>query len=158
MKEIFILLSIIFLTSCSLKTTFMKPDLLQQKILSWTKKGAIYNSMEMKSSIFATYLNPIDKKYKDGEYFFVSIFIDNDFEDSKKYGLNNKNYTLILNNQKYTYKKELDKDSQIVKMMPFNNEWSHLYLLKFPKQKSNILKLELINPNYGVTTMKFQKQ
>ena len=157
MKVIFFIFSLILITGCSIKTAFIEPDTVAQKALAWTKKGEIYNSLEIKASMIATYLNPLNKKYKNGEYFFISIYIDNDFDEPKKYGLNNKNYLLILNGLKPIYKKELDRDSELAKMMPFNNEWGHLYLVKFPKQKGKELKLELINEDYGVATIKFQK-
>ena len=158
MKVIFYLFSIFILTGCSFKTAFLKPDIVEQKTLAWTQKGEIYNSLEVKASMIATYLNPLDKNYKDGEYFLINIYIDNDYEDPKKYGLNNKDYILILNGLNYVYKKELNKDSKLAKMMPFfDSNWGHLYLVKFPKQNSKVLKLVLVNENYGTAEVKFQK-
>ena len=156
MRSLFFILSIFLFTGCSFKKPFLEPDSVLQESLVYSKKGEIYNSLEIKASLFATYINRLDSKYKDGEYFVVSIFIDDDFEDPKKYGLNNKAYRLTLNGYDYVYKKELKEDSELRKLVPFKNQWSHYYLVKFPKQKG-VKKLELSHFRYGSTTLRFRE-
>ena len=157
MRIAFFILGIFLFVGCSLKEPFLKEDTVLQETLVYSKKGEIYNSLEIKASIFATYLNRLDSKYKDGEYFVVSIFIDDDFEDPKKYGLNNKAFHLTLNGKKYINKKELDEDSELRKLVPFKNQWSHYYLVKFPKQ-SGVKELVLSNYAYGSTTLRFREK
>ncbi len=155
MKAILFIIAVFLFVGCSLKEPFLRSDTLLQESMTNTQKGEIYNSLEIKASIFATYLNKIQPKYKDGEYFVVSIFIDNDFEDAKKYGLNNRAYTLTLNGVPYVYKKELKDDSGLKKLVPFKNQWSHYYLVKFPKQSGKRLDLILSHFVYGKTILKF---
>ena len=154
--KVFILLFISFLfVGCSFKEPFLKEDTLLQQKLVYTKKGEIYNSLEIKASLFATHLNPLDKKYKDGEYFVVSIFIDDDFDDEKRYGLNNSAYKLTLNGSSFLSKKELKDDDPLKKMVPFKNEWAHYYLVKFPKQSGKKLELVLRHFEYGSVGLEF---
>jgi len=157
MKRIIAFLTILFLAGCSFKTPFVEPDYVLQKTLAWTKKGEIYNSLEIKASIFATYLNPLGKAKSSDEEFVVSVFVDDDFKEKEKAGLNNPDISLTLNSVKPIYKKELDDDSEYKKLAPFNNEWSHYYLVKFPKSNDKTLKLTLTSKNYGSTTLIFQK-
>jgi len=158
MKKIIVFLTILFFSfGCSFKTPFTKPDTVLQKTLAWTKKGEIYNSLEIKASIFATYLNPLGKAKSSDEEFVVSVFVDDDFKEKEKAGLNNPDISLTLNKTQYISKKELDEDSEYKKLVPFKNEWSHYYLVKFPKSSSKTLKLTLTSKNYGVTTLTFQK-
>ena len=156
MKVLIFVFSIFLFVGCSLKEPFLKPDTLLQESLVYSKKGEIYNSLEIKASLFATYLNRLDSKYKDGEYFVVSIFIDDDFEDPEKYGLNNKAYRLTLNGEDYISKKELKEDSELRKLVPFKNQWSHYYLVKFPKQ-NGVKSLVLSHDIYGSTTLRFRE-
>ncbi len=157
MKVLIFVVGVFLFVGCSLKEPFLKPDTVLQETLVYSRKGEIYNSLEIKASLFATYLNRLDSKYRDGEYFVVSIFIDDDFEDPKKYGLNNKAYRLTLNGKDYIYKKELKEDDELRKLVPFKNEWSHYYLVKFPKV-DGVKKLVLSNASYGSTTLRFREK
>ena len=158
MKKTILFLTTLFLFSgCSFKSSFTKPDKILQRTLTWTKKGEIYNSLEIKASIFATYLNPLKKVKSSDEEFVVSIFIDDDFKEKSKYGLNNSDISLTLNGIKYISKKELDEDSEYKKLVPFKNAWAHYYLVKFPKNDKKELKLILESRSYGATILTFQK-
>ena len=156
MKRLVFLFVIFVLAGCTLKKTFVEPDTVLQETLVYSRKGEIYNSLEIKASLFATYLNRLDSKYKDGEYFVISLFIDDDFEEPEKYGLNNKAYRLTLNGKDYIYKKELKEDDELRKLVPFKNQWSHYYLVKFPKV-DGVKKLVLSNYAYGSTVLRFRE-
>jgi hypothetical protein len=157
--KIFTFLTIIFFTfGCSFKEPFLEQDKVLQNSLTWTRKGEIYNSLEIKASIFATYLNPLGKaKSNHDEEFVVSVFVDDDFKDKKKAGLNNPDISITLNGFKPISKKELDEDSKYKKLVPFKNEWSHYYLVSFPKSSKKELKLVLESRNYGDAVLKFVK-
>jgi hypothetical protein len=158
MIKIFTFITILFFgLGCSFKEPFVEQDKVLQKSLTWTRKGEIYNSLEIKASIFATYLNPLGKAKSSNEEFVVSVFVDDDFKDRKKAGLNNPDISLTLNGIKPISKKELDEDSEYKKLVPFKNEWSHYYLVKFPKSSQKKLKLILESQNYGATVLEFEK-
>jgi len=160
MIKIFTFLTIMFfIFGCSFKEPFLEQDKVLQNSLAWTKKGEIYNSLEIKASIFATYLNPLEKaKNNHNEEFVVSVFVDNDFKDKKKAGLNNPDISLTLNSIKPILKKELDENSKYKKLAPFKNEWSHYYLVKFPKSSKKELKLVLKSEDYGIAVLNFMKK
>ena len=149
----FIFLALIFGTGCSFKTAFTEPDTVLQKSLTWTKKGEIYNSLEIKASVFATYLNPLGKAKSSHDEFVVSIFVDDDFKEKKKAGLHNPDISLSLGGVKPLSVKELDEDSEYKKLVPFKNEWAHYYLVKFPKSTQKVLILK--SQRYGKTQLKF---
>jgi len=156
-KIITFLTILLFSFGCSFKTSFTKPDMVLQKSLSWTKKGEIYNSLEVKVAVFATYVNPLVKTKGDDEEFVVSIFIDDDYKEKSKYGLNNPDISLTLDGVKPLSKKELDDDSRYKRLVPFDNAWAHYYLVKFPKSDKKKMKLIVESQNYGATVLTFQK-
>ncbi len=124
--------------------------------LRYTKKGDIVLSLENKATIIATYLNPLQKR-KDKEYFFVRVFIDNDFEEPKKSGLFNPDYSLTLNGCKPLRIQKLSFDSELAKKMPFVQRWYKLYLVTFPKTQSDTLRLTFKNRNYPAAVVTFQR-
>ena len=155
MKYFILSITLLFTTACSLKTPFLEPDTFLQKTLTYTKKGEIYNSLEIKDTIFATYLNPLGKNISNDDEFVVSIFVDDDFDDDKKAGLHNSDISLTLNGYKPIMIKELKKDDTLRKLVPFKNEWSHYYLVKFPKTNSAKKELVLESKLYGATSLNF---
>lgn len=123
--------------------------------LRYTKKGSIAISLENKAQIIATYLNPLEHK-NDKEYFFVRVYIDNDFEEAKKAGLFHPGYTLTLNGQKPLQIKELSHDSLLAKSMPLVEPWYRLYLVVFPKTHTKKLTLTFSNKAYGSVSLEFE--
>ena len=144
-------------TGCMQKTGLFAPDLMEEKALSATRKGEIYNSLEIKASLVATYLNEVLKSYQsdDKAYFLVSIFIDNDYSDPKKQGLFNPDYILTLNGEKPLEIKLLDKDDDLIKIAPVQNMWSHYYLVTFPKSSSRKLMMRFESQRYGASILNF---
>jgi len=156
MKNSLFFLSFFIFTGCAQKGgfSFFHKDKPYEEAISYTRKGEIIVSMENKAFIIATYLNPI-KKYKDGEYFFVRVYINNDFSDEKKSGLFNPKYHIYLNDKIPLEIKKVDKDSVIAKEMPMVKPWYKLYIVKFPKilgKKVLIFKSD----DYGQTRLIYQ--
>jgi hypothetical protein len=152
------ILMLLFLSSgCSQKSGLFAPDLLEEKALSATRKGEIYNSLEIKASLVATYLNPVLKSYNADEKasFLVSVFIDDDYSDPKKQGLFNPDYLLTLNGKKATEIRPLKLDDDLVKIAPVKNMWSHYYLVTFPKTSSEKLMMRFESQRYGASILNF---
>ncbi len=154
-----ILLATLLLSGCAPKSGFLSPDKLYESALSHTQKGEIYNSLEMKASIVATYLNNtvIHCTKKDKEVFLIAIFIDEDSSDESKQGLLNPSYHLTLNGKSPVDIHALPYDDDLIKIAPFRNRWSTYYRVMFEKSKSNTLKMEYTNFNYGKVTLLFSK-
>ncbi len=141
-------------------------DQFYESALIQTKSSQIINSLETKAKISATYMNKIDPKYTDGEYFFVGVYIVNDDDDNKKSGLANKRFKLYINNTD----KKAEKGSQIeaevvetlkneddaVKKMPHTENWSKYYIVKFPTQKAASITMEY-KSEYGKAVLLFPK-
>lgn len=158
MKKISLILPflvLIIFTGCAQKSgfSFFSKDKPYEQAISYTKKGEIIVSMENKAFIIATYLNPI-KNYDDGEYFFVRVYIADDFEDKKKSGLFNPKYHIYLNGNSPLKIEKIEKDDMLAKEMPMVKPWYKLYLVKFPKV-SGIKKLIFKSDDYGQTELIF---
>jgi CDP-glycerol glycerophosphotransferase (TagB/SpsB family) len=172
--SIFLALSLLAISGCSVNMKeeansalkMFNKDVFYERAITQTKSSQIINSFETKAKLTATYLNKIDKNYKDAEYFFVGIFIVNDDDDLKKAGLNNKNFRLFMNHINPKTKtleqteavvvETLKNDDEIVKKMPHTESWSRYYIVKFPTQKSADLTLEY-SSEYGKATLNFSK-
>ena len=154
-----ILLATLLLSGCSKKSGFFSEDLRYQSALSHSKKGEIYNSLEMKASLVATYLNATLVKCdkKDAEVFLVAIYIDEDTSDESQQGLMNKSFQLTLNGKKPTSVRLLDYHDDLIQVAPFRNRWSDYYLVKFDKVKSQRMKMEYTHSSYGKVTLLFAK-
>ena len=156
---IMILLATLFLSGCAPKSGFLSEDKLYESALSHTHKGEIYNSLEMKASIVATYLNNtvIHCTKKDKEAFLIAVFIDEDSSDEAMQGLANPSYQLTLDGKKPVDIEILPYDDDLIKIAPFRNRWSTYYKVMFEKSKSNTLKMEYGHFNYGKVTLSFSK-
>ncbi|WP_281951050.1 hypothetical protein [Nitrosophilus kaiyonis] len=154
-STLFIFFVFIIFTGCAQKSgfSFFSKDKPYERAITYTKKGEIVVSMENKAFIIATYLNPI-KNYKDGEYFFVRVYIANDFSDEEKSGLFNPKYHLSLNNSKPLDIKKLTNEDSLSKEMPMVKPWYKLYLVKFPKTVGT-KKLIFKSDDYGQTVLIF---
>jgi hypothetical protein len=154
-----ILLATLLFTACAPKSGFFSPDRLYQSALAHSQKGEIYNSLEMKASIVATYLNGTLEEYKKSpdEVFLIAIYIDEDLSDKSKQGIMNPSYRLTLNGEKPSAIRALAYDADLIKIAPFRNRWSDYYIIKFPKVSSEKLTLEYAHKNYGKATLSFLK-
>jgi len=151
---------LLFCTGCSDKSGLFTPDLMEEKALTLTKKGEIYNSLEIKAALIATYLNPLLKRYRDADraHFLISLHIDNDFTDPKKAGLNNPDYTLTLNGAAPLAIKPLKEDDPLMKIAPVKTLWAHHYLVTFPKHEDKALKMVLKSVRYGSSLLTFRAE
>ncbi len=160
MKNLSVLLlgMVLLLSGCATKSGFFSPDVLEQQALSYTKKAQIYNSLEIKATIVATYLNPLLKEYdkKDDSIFLISFFIDEDSSDPKKQGLYNQEYKLTLNGNLPQKIEPLKQNDDLIKLLPIKNMWSHYYLVRFEKPASKELHMILESKRFGSATMDFQ--
>ncbi len=159
-KRVLIFLSLLlFLGGCSDKSTFFSSDAKEQSAVMHTKKGQLYNSLEIKASIVSTYLNASTKEFKKSknEMFLISVFIDDD-SNSDKNGLHNELYTLTLNGKKAINIKELKYEDDLIKIAPIRNRWSLYYLVEFEKQESQKLSMVLKNDDYGSVVLEYLKE
>lgn len=159
LQTIMILLATILLSGCATKSGFFSEDIRYQSALSHTKKGEIYNSLEMKASIVATYLNPtlVRCEREDAEAFLVAIYIDEDSSDASKQGLKNESYLLTLDGNKPRSVRALDYHDDMIQVAPFRNRWSDYYIVKFDKEISKDLQMQYLHKSYGKVILSFPK-
>ena len=164
MKVITILFFAFFLSvwqsGCAQKEGLFAPDTFENRALAKTRKGEIYNSLEIKASIVATWLNPLLSEFKNEKNacFLVTVFIDDDFEDPKKQGLNNPDYVLTLEGKEPVSVKPLSEDDPLVKMAPLKMMWGHNYLACFPDPGSKTMRMRFTSRRYGVSVLTFSKE
>ncbi len=152
---ILLLLASLLQTGCTPKKGFFAKDVLYESAIVWTKKGDIFNSLELKSSIVATYLNPLKKEFREkgGEWFLISLFVDK--SSGIKESLNSKFITFQLNGKAPKFKKKLKYNDELIALAPFRNRWSSYYLVHFDSDEHPDLKLFYKFSNYGEVTLKF---
>jgi hypothetical protein len=155
-----------------------KRDAGYEKALANTKNAQISNSFETKIKLTATYLNPLSPStYKDAEYFFVGIFIPQDYDESQKAGLFNKDYNLTMKAKdikdsvlgaptkpaEYISAVSIEEivrkdENELYKKMPHTDNWSRYYIVSFPKQSgSEALSLQLKSATFGETLISFPR-
>ena len=176
-KKILLLISLILVSGCSVKkdkcglredsnfAQLFTKDEIYDKSLTNTHKAQLMASFETKALLTATYLNPVfaqrnckkrfKNQMKDGEYFFVGIFITNTDKESK---FNEKGYRLTLNGKLPTDIKLLEKDDPLRYEMPMMNNWSTYYKVKFPAMKIKELTLIFENGRFGKDILKYSKE
>jgi hypothetical protein len=157
MKQTIVLISILLITffGCSEKSGFLNSDTQRESSLMHTKKGEIYNSMEIKATIVATHLNNVVKKYNNSknEVFLIALFIDEDLQQKDKSGINNPDILLTLNGKKASNVILLKHKDALVSYAPLLNSWSKYYLVEF--DKSDSMKMELRSKKYGKVVLEF---
>jgi len=139
-------------------------DEIYDKSLKNTHKAQLMASFETKALLTATYLNPVfaqrnckkrfKNKMKDGEYFFIGVFITN----SEQSEFNKKGYLLTLNGHLPTDIKLLDDNDPLRYEMPMMNNWSTYYKVKFPSVKKEELSLVFENNRFGKDILNYQKE
>jgi hypothetical protein len=141
---------------CSEKSGFLSKDALYESALVWTKKGDIFNSLELKASIVATYLNPLKDEFdsKESDWFLVSLYVDKD--SGIKSRLDSKYISLTLNGKIAKSVKMLDYDDELIAISPFRNRWSNYFLVEFEKESGKKELLFELRP-FGKVTLTFQE-
>ncbi|MDR0665461.1 MAG: hypothetical protein LBF86_08090 [Helicobacteraceae bacterium] len=129
--------------------------------LPHTKRGEILDRFESKAQISASYLNaiyPDKKEYNSSETFLIGLYIANDFKSKSKEGLNNPNYALDLNGLNRLSAQTVDKNDNLLKLMPLVNRWNIYYIVRFPIADKTTLDLTLKEADTNQsTTISFQK-
>lgn len=113
--------------------------------IQFTQKSDLLYNEEIKAMIFATYLNGIDKKYKSEKIdsFLIGIhLVYNENNDFQKDG-----YTVTLNGKNAKSIVSVDKNSELVKIIPLKNNWANYYIMSFDKNENKDLKEEKIDTN-----------
>ncbi|MDR0747052.1 MAG: hypothetical protein LBE89_04080 [Helicobacteraceae bacterium] len=121
--------------------------------LPHTKRGEIADRFESKALLSASHLNaiyPDNADYAADETFFIGLYIANDFSKDKV-GINNPMFELTLDGKKYLSAKEVDKESEMLKLMPLINRWSRYYIVRFEKTAALKLTLTEHDTNRSVT-------
>ena len=153
----FLLAVALIFVGCSTKKiepSLVKPDKRYLEALRYTQKCDIALSLENKALMIATYLNPLEKS--DKERFLVRIYIDNDYEDQNRSGLNHPGYALRLNAQAPRKIISVKKHDKVLEDMPFKQPWYKFYIVEFKKSDSKDLTLTLSHKNYGSCSVTFE--
>jgi len=156
-----LLVSLLLLSGC---TTNVVKDLrsylgYEEGALLALKKGVISEDGDTKATIQAIYLNRTDDKaYENKENFFVAVYIADDFDESKNYGLKNYRYQLSLNNNSSVEVIELDESSTLRKKMPLKSRWSHYYHVVFDEVKTSDLNLTFAYKDISKSVLFYQKE
>jgi hypothetical protein len=179
-KIIFTVLAVFIFSGCASYNAFsmFQKDTQHEKALLNTKNAQITNSLETKAKITATYLNSVyPSQYKDAEYFFIGVFIPDDYDNPKESGLFNKGFKLMMEDKtqkevglgsdkaikgymeplttEYIARKD---ESVLYKNMPHTDNWSRYYVVSFPKQKGvEPLNLKLKSTLYGEAALSFPR-
>jgi hypothetical protein len=123
MRKILFLVTLFFLTACSVKTAFKK-DPLYEKTLLYTQRGQIINSLETKALIDVVYLNPLyENKFKNAT-FLVGVY--NDFNNT----LINQEFNITINSKKPDKISENIPSFILYKEFPFYNNWMKYYIIE----------------------------
>ena len=151
LNSILILSFIILINGCStgLFSKISKNSYAERVFETFQKKEIISN-LEVKAIIQSAYLNHTDpEKYSGNEYFFVSVYIADDFQDEEKKGLLNPFYKMSLNGKEAISITPLEKDSELVKKMPFKSNWSSEFVVEFNQSKSEKLTITYEHNHFG---------
>ena len=150
--------STLFVTGCG-RPAFLVFDRnsAYQEALGFTREGEVRNYFETKALVTATYMNPLDgERFKDGEFFFVGLYIDDDFEGEKG-GLNNPFFRLTLNGEIPLEYYEVEEEDPMLKTMPLVNRWSRYYVVRFPETAEGALTLTLVHESTASVSLPFSK-
>ncbi len=121
-----------------------------------TKNRDLYYNNEIKSMLFVTYLNNINKKYKSDNInsFLIGVHLTNNENND----LNKDTYSFSLNNQKATSINKIDTNSNLVQSIPLKNNWAKYYLIDFKNDEDKKdLNLKFSHINFGHLTITLQK-
>jgi hypothetical protein len=144
----------------NLDYNLIKQDKSRENNLLYTKKATLLNSLETKAIINATFLSQLykDRYKKDLDIFLIGVYLDDDFNDKSKYGLNNPFYKLSSDGGKIISIREVKEDDIEYKEFPFTNNWAHYYVVSFSKSKNEkFVNLTYSHKEFGQLVLAFQK-
>ncbi len=160
MNKFYLLFLLLFIVGCNSKPTsalnHFQNDPQSANAIQYTQKGDILYKNEIKTMLFATYLNNISYKYKNKDLnsFIIGIHLVN--EDNHNF--EEKGYKLTLNNKDILSITDIKTDSSLVKTIPLKNFWGRYYLVQFKnEEKVKKLTLKLSHPIFGQVVLNFQK-
>lgn len=137
---------------------FFKKDSYYEAAMTQFQTGKIVQGIATRAIINTVYLNGVDiEKYNDKEYFFVATYIDNDFFDIKKKGLNNRTFLLTMNGKTAVTVKRLDDNNALRKSMPLAARWNDYYLVSFPKSDTHELALRYSSKRFGSIILTYEQ-
>jgi len=146
---LFLLISL-SISGCSQSATsvFNKDDIYAQN-LQYTKVNKVIINNEVTAILNATYLNSVNSKKwdNDSQNFILSVY--NTIDDKK--------YTITLNDKEAQEIVILDKNSSLYKNIAYRNNWAVYKLYTFKKEDNNTVELKAYN-NFGSTTINFIKE
>lgn len=155
-----VLASAIFLGGCSGSNAFhmFSMDKMHERAIEQLRTSSIVSSMQTKAIVSTLYLNALDsEKYKNGEHFLVSLYIERDNEAQKRRDLNNSGYTLTLNDTNATVVEKLDDNDARREIFPIKQQWNQYYYIRYDDTGSDRLKLKLQKDEVGQTELIYQK-
>ena len=111
-------------------------DAIFEKGFQYTKKADLVQNHQVKLMMIATYLNPVDKKYKDNrENLIVGIYFSNSDVDEKNYI--KRGYDFNITNAQDIQIKKLSRDDKLLVNLPLKNSWADYYRLSYIYDDSN---------------------
>lgn len=139
MRNVFFVLLVVFFSGCghSAYNQFTH-DESYYEVLRNSQRAHLVDNFDTKAIVSATYLNNVDQKYTDDEYFMVGLYIVDDFKDKAKRGINNPLFNLTLNGKEPQEVKELSQDDVLVKTNMFVDRWSRYYLVRFARSSKKL--------------------
>jgi len=137
-------------TGCSHNNAFSEFNITknQEKGEENLLSSKIYSENKVNGFISALYLNKVfPKRYKDGEYFYISLYLPND----------KNSIHFILNKSHATKVTKLPAINEFSKIISFKGKWKDYYLVEF-KEGAKELKLSVENSNSSSKKMLFKKE
>jgi hypothetical protein len=143
------LLSTFLLAGCTSTNAFTKfnIDEQQQQTFSNFRVSKIFDKNVSIGTVSAIYLNNImPDKYKDGEYFYVTLYLQN-----------KEKLTYLLNGNPPQSIEQLPRDNQYGKLLSASDNWHQYYLVVFKKVANEHLALVAKQANYHSYALKYLK-
>lgn len=143
------LLSLSLLAGCASTNAFTKfhIDKEKQQTFSNFRVSKIFDKDTAIGTVSAIYLNNImPKSYKDKEYFYVVLYLQN-----------KEKITYKLNGDLPLSIKELPRDNPYNSLLSTSDKWHKYYLIAFKKIADEHLTLEARQANYRSYSLKYLK-
>jgi hypothetical protein len=139
-------------TACSQSaSSVLNKDPIYAQNLQYTKVGKIINSGEVQAIVNVTYLNSVDaKKYNTNgtQNFIIGTYVVDDKYNS---------YSLKMNGQTPTSKKEISKEDKLYENIAYRNHWGKYHFVTFNDTKDDNITINYSNKN-NTTTLTFIKE
>lgn len=162
MKAWLFCLTIFLILGCSSKKEKAFLDVFnthkeESRKLQKTEKIQLYNIHEGTTNVLltSTYISKKekDKKIKNDEIFIIGIYADN----NETQDVSLKTFSLALNTKSPKSIKLLNKDSKLLKKIPFVFPWTQFYIVHFPDTSQKSMRLTVKHTFYGKGMAYFSK-